>query len=305
MGAVGFYDFIASMNKFGNDFHVHSSCSDGLKSREQIFNIANSAGLKSLVFTEHSNIVYYEQTKITARKEGLETNLPGIEVSCFDSKSGLNVHLLAFGGKLMSDDFLNWATDGVLRREKFYRQVVVEVEESLGITLPPFIDLLAAKPISGVVLPYPYETRRYLISSRVIANYVAVLSDMSVNEVLEKYVPPYLQTDIPELGVAIRRIKDEGGVVILAHPLWFSGDVSERLSIIERSIDFGVDGIEVRHPKHDCNATLVLYNFEKDKHLLVTGGSDYHGRSGEDKNLGCYGITEEEKSDILEFLIRR
>jgi hypothetical protein len=48
---------------------------------------------------------------------------------------------------------------------------------------------------------------------------------------------------------------------------------------IEELLSTGLDGIECIHPSHNFDKQKKYSEMARSSHLLITGGSDYHGRS--------------------------
>jgi len=89
--------------------------------------------------------------------------------------------------------------------------------------------------------------------------------------------------DVPTIR-AIAKIKDLGGTPILAHP----SDTGEEN--IRQLIDNGLEGLEVYSPYHDPPAQENFKDFAERHGLLITAGSDFHGKAVKpDVELG--GIT--------------
>jgi len=98
---------------------------------------------------------------------------------------------------------------------------------------------------------------------------------------------------------AVLAIKNAGGISILAHPGIY---LNKTKRIIEKFISCKGQGIEVYYP-YDR-----IYNFDRDlvdrisrklksvadeHNLLISGGSDFHGKSRKSE-IGDAGISEEE-----------
>ena len=69
-------------------------------------------------------------------------------------------------------------------------------------------------------------------------------------------------------------IKQNKGIPVLAHP----GLLKNR-SVIYELIDYGIMGIEVIHKDHNQAQTAYYTKLAKDNNLLLTGGSDCHGKA--------------------------
>ena len=58
------------------------------------------------------------------------------------------------------------------------------------------------------------------------------------------------------------------------------------------------DGIEVYHPDHSENFKKELLNIAKERNLIITGGSDYHGNIIENKFEEAY-IEDDDLQNFL------
>ena len=97
----------------------------------------------------------------------------------------------------------------------------------------------------------------------------------------------------------IEIIKNTGGISILAHPGVY---LNKSEKIINEFILFGGQGIEVNYPYdkvYGLNRELSdlrnigFKKIAKERNLLSSGGSDFHG-SGRDSEIGEQGINDEE-----------
>lgn len=99
-------------------------------------------------------------------------------------------------------------------------------------------------------------------------------------EIYHKYLKGYQSKTQyrVELEKVIEVMKEANGLVVLAHPKKIEDeyhiDIEE---IIEDFVQLGVDGIEVYHSIHSLEDIKRYLALAKKYHLLVSGGSDYHG----------------------------
>ena len=82
-------------------------------------------------------------------------------------------------------------------------------------------------------------------------------------------------------------------IAILAHPMYLT------TTSIAEIIAMGIDGIEVNYPGQNKEEIMTQIN---DSHLLLTGGSDYHGSLYQDNDLGCMTVPEQELERFLKRL---
>ena len=65
------------------------------------------------------------------------------------------------------------------------------------------------------------------------------------------------------------------------------------LKYIDEFVDYGLDGIEVYHPAQNKSARKTLKKIAATKSLLVSGGSDYHGRAGHHEMIASQNVPYE------------
>lgn len=75
---------------------------------------------------------------------------------------------------------------------------------------------------------------------------------------------------------AIESITAAGGIASLAHAPW----APEEPGVIDRLMDWGLRGLEVHYQRWDDELVEAMAAFTDGRHLLRTGGSDYHGDTG-------------------------
>jgi predicted metal-dependent phosphoesterase TrpH len=87
---------------------------------------------------------------------------------------------------------------------------------------------------------------------------------------------------------AIDLVHRAGGVAVLAHP--FINQVHER---IDELAEMQLDGLEIYHYSHSKQQAKELKRMAKRHGLLPSGGSDFHGRSEHEGEIGAEQIPIE------------
>jgi len=85
---------------------------------------------------------------------------------------------------------------------------------------------------------------------------------------------------------AIRRIMQAGGLPVLAHPYQYElpePKLRELISVVKEN---GGVGMECIYSKYDAAQSGHLLELAKEYDLLPTGGSDYHGKSKPNIQIG-------------------
>ena len=79
----------------------------------------------------------------------------------------------------------------------------------------------------------------------------------------------------------------------MAHPYIYKFTNRNPFPLIEELAYNGLDGVEVIYPKHYDPEVHRLTQYCKGHHLIMTGGSDFHGDNKPDIRIGCgFGRTE-------------
>ena len=112
----------------------------------------------------------------------------------------------------------------------------------------------------------------------------------SIQEAFDKYLavgrPCYLENSGVEFNEAVNTVIKAGGIPVLAHPLslylsW--GKLEEQLS---KWKELGLKGIEVYHSSFRTRDSQRMEEIADRLGFLKTGGSDYHGKTREERKLG-------------------
>ena len=89
----------------------------------------------------------------------------------------------------------------------------------------------------------------------------------------------------PSLEKIIDLIHSAGGKAFLAHPYQYKfSDTEEFLDNIYNNNN--LDGIECYYTRFTDEQTKYVFEFAKKRGLLISGGSDYHGKNKTNHNLG-------------------
>jgi predicted metal-dependent phosphoesterase TrpH len=94
----------------------------------------------------------------------------------------------------------------------------------------------------------------------------------------------YVARSRPSVEEAIEVIHAAGGVAVWAHPFWDLDDAAETVAAVDTFTAAGLDGIEVFYPTHDEAHTRLLHDAARERGLLATGSSDFHGPDHEGFN---------------------
>ena len=248
------------------DLHTHSNFSDGTDSPAELIENAVAAGLSAVALTDHDTtsgiedaLAYMHENKPPIRF------IPGTELSA-GYKDG-DIHIV--GLFIRHDDpAFKKITDLMVERRKQRNYEMAENFRKAGI--PVTIEALTSNNPDMVVTRAHFA--RFLIENGTVKD---------VSEAFEKYLdvssPFYVPRKYITPEEAVSTILDAGGIPIFAHPMHYKLKNEELEKLIERLIDAGLRGIEVKYSNHTEEMEEYVAGLAKKYNLLPSGGSDYHG----------------------------
>jgi predicted metal-dependent phosphoesterase TrpH len=256
------------------DLHLHTTHSDGSLAPVEVVNLAHKAGVTALAITDHDITTAIPEATEAGRTLGIEV-IPGIEISSLLGDS--EIHVLGY--------FLNWQDPLLherlvtLRASRHRRNpMIVERLQALGIDIT-YDEVRAVAGSDSVGRPH---IARVLMDKGVVTS-----AKNAFDRFLANGKPAYVPRDLPVPSEAIRWIKDAQGLAVLAHPTWVKTTEDSTLaSLVKQLKADGLDGIEVHYSTHTPRQMREFLSLAKQVDLLVTGGSDFHGVTKPDIEVG-------------------
>lgn len=255
--------------------HCHTVFSDGTETPHELVRRAKGNGLHGVAITDHDTTAGWPQAEQASSELGLPL-VRGTEITAQDGN--VSVHMLAYQydprSRRICDLFRTTRAARLARTKKMvallakdfpidWDDVLAQVKEGDQTTIgrPHIADALVA---AGV---YPDRS----------AAFADAISSHS------KY---YIPTPSPSTGDVVRAVGEAGGVSVVAH----AADPSRNKVLlsdaqIARLVDEGLDGLEVWHRGNPPEQRARLLMLAERYGLLVTGGSDWHGK-GKPNKLG-------------------
>ena len=254
------------------DLHLHSTCSDGTFSPEDVVRRAVDLGLSVISLTDHDSTEGVPEAQAFGQARGVAV-IPGAELST--EAENKDLHILAY--------FVDIAHPAFVRCLQTFRDARVQRAERMVAKLNRMgvrirMDQVLAKAGKGAV------GRPHVADVMLEEGFV-----FSTNEAFNKYLgyakPAYQPKYALSPAEAIDVIHAAGGLACLAHPLLYARD-----DLIPGLVDLGLDGIEVMHTKSGP-AEIARYSEMADQYgLLKTGGSDCHGDGRGDSVMGTVRV---------------
>lgn len=275
------------------DLQVHSNCSDGTDTPDELVRKASALGIRVLAVTDHDSVLGVAEAQAQGAAAGVHV-LPAVEFSTARDRENdfRDFDILGYGIDPTNStllDTMNRLKES--RIEQKSRQV--ERLQSYGVHVPVDEVLALAGGVPGrphiAQIALKYNPHRFSSLSDVFQQYLASDAENST------HVPRSFILGVVE---AIELTHVAGGKAVLAHP-----GIYRRIRSLEASlarlVDAGLDGLEVQYPYAEegrdstdrpitCFAELAA-RFD----LFQTGGSDYHGERKPNR-LGEAGLEVEQ-----------
>lgn len=247
------------------DLHIHTTASDGSFDPVTVVRMAKEAGLKIIALADHETTSGFAP----AFKEGLLygiTVIPAVElVTCY---KGREIHLLGY---------LTDPNNTRLQRELAeLRNQRTRCAEDTVKKLRGFGFKLNWQDVQQLAETDSLVSKGHIMRAIKNAGYIENKADaINIMTTYLNYKGLAYTCHTFEFDDAVELIRSVGGIAVLAHPaLIYDDDIVKELS------SRNINGLEVYYYYFgDCRQEWVdkYENMAEEKHLLKTGGSDYHG----------------------------
>lgn len=275
------------------DLHMHSAVSvDGEISPRGLAELCCQEGVTLAALTDHNDITGVAEFIWRCAQLGVQA-IPGVELDCIQEDKLL--HMLGYGIDIANASLLHTlqAVSG-MQSEAGLR--LMDAVAALGIAFDREQVLewagdgaVCAETIAQSALQQP-ENRTHPLIRPLLPG--GALSDRPlVNfywSVCAPGKPAYVPVSFMTAGQAIDLVHAAGGIAVLAHP----GISISDAAALDRVLRLPLDGVEAFSSYHTAQQASVYVQKAKEYGLLLSGGSDFHGRSKPDIRIGAVDWQE-------------
>ena len=254
------------MNERLIDLHVHTSFSDGSMTPAEVISIAAESGAAAIAITDHDTVAGLDEGSDAAVGAGIEF-IAGVEISAEYSPGAM--HILGY--------FIDWKSCSLLAsleelrgaRERRNPGIAERLRElGFNVTYEEVTSIAGTEQVGR-----PHFAR--LLYEK---GYVS-----SVQEGFDKYLAKGAKAYVDKARLSpsdsIRVIHGAGGIAALAHPYQLGELSSDDLHTVVRDLmGKGLDGIEAYYSRHSESQQIIYLEMARKYGLVITGGSDFHGR---------------------------
>lgn len=257
------------------DLHMHTQYSDGALTPKEVIDMRVAEGYELLAITDHDGI----GGSVAGFPYAKEIGIPFIYGIEFDSEDplGKDIHMLGYGFDPEDEAFLDKLIEVLTcrnERNERYRKAlnrmgyditpeeVKSVNKGRYVGKPTFATILVNK---GVVSSIPEA-------------FSTIFREPELKSI-EKVTLPSEEV--------VQVIHDAGGLAVMAHPMEqrkrdesFADFEPRMYRIIDRMMEYGIDGIECFHPSASEMQSGLLVSYAEKHGMMITRGSDFHSLEG-------------------------
>ena len=281
------------------DLHLHSTVSDGTDSPEELAEKVCRSGIRIFSLSDHDAVDGAERVRETLARLGAAAQgirfINGVEFSCRDNEG--KYHILGYGYDEGNSEVRKLA-------DVAHRIRIGKLEARMDILQSQFDIELSEEEKENLRSEYnpgkPHLGRMLVKKGYAPDIQTAIATYMDPFRVRSLWISP---------EEAITAIKDSGGVPVLAHGVFGSGqellDREELEGRITRFQKEGLEGLECWYERYTPEQQAMMIELSRKYGLCATAGSDYHGKNktvvlGDNHfEEGCEG------SELLEVFLER
>ena len=253
------------------DLHSHTTASDGSLTPTQVVQLARKKGFSLIAVTDHDTMGGVAEALEAGKKYNVDV-VPGVEIS---SGVTLEVHMLGYG--MSPDHPVMKAMLEDMRAARVERmERIIENLQKMGVP----ITVEEVEAVAGGAIGRPH------IAQVLIAHGLVPNVRTAFREYIGVGAKAYVERRKMTSEQVIANIRDAGGVPVLAHGGLLRISEVELNQWIDSMAKKGLMGLECYHNAHTPQMERLLRAAAERNGLLVTGGSDFHGASRPDVEMG-------------------
>ena len=272
------------------DLHMHTTYSDGTDTVKELLEKAESLGLEVISITDHNTCKsYFEMEEFNVKEIYKGDILVGCEfTTSFDNRL-IEVLGYGFDYKKVNKYLEEFYSDELVskRTNILYNRLLDRIKE-LGLEF--HLERVRDKKFTNEFFErgiyeelVKYENNKEKLKEDVWASFSNFYRKGLTNPKSKLFINH--AEFKPSIKEIVNLIHKNGGIAFLAHPYQYKFTDTEKF--LDKIYDeVALDGIECFYTTFSKEQTNYLVNFAKERNLLISGGSDYHGTNKENHNLG-------------------
>ncbi len=264
------------------DLQFHSTYSDGSLTPAQLVNFLSKQKVRVAALTDHNTVAGLDEFFAACRRKKIKP-ISGIEFYVRYGSKKMNFLFYNFDRKAPELRLFLEKTQAQ-RRKNITKALEFWQERGMNIDIEKILSRYNYYiPINGVIK----------LLKKDVGNRKKIKEDLKSNdphewEIIRYYFKNRNKYYLNETHVSIARLKKLhqriGGKIILAHPAKQKVQKEIIIKLLKEKI---IDGVEILSPHHSWDTISYYYHILKNKKIILTGGSDFHGFSSRSARLNC------------------
>ena len=268
------------------DLHMHTTYSDGTENCTTVLRKCQEKNLDYISITDHNtSLVYEELEKINVKEYYSGEIIPGIELNT--KILNIPIEILGYGidykkmNQLVKKTYMSAEERNLIEIKRLYEKCL-----KYGILLDEnCINNYNSNSFASVF--FHKEITKHLENKSLISNEAWDSSKVFYRQYMsDPKTPLYVEMDdlVPDFSTASDLIRESGGLVFIPHIF----EYRDNAEIILENIltNYKIDGIECYYTTFSEEQSNRLLEICKNKNLYISGGSDFHGSSKPDVDIG-------------------
>ncbi len=286
------------------DMHMHSSVSaDGEISPRGLAELCCQEGVTLAALTDHNAVSGVPEFSWRGAQLGVRA-IPGVELDCI--ADDLHLHILGYGIDITSTQLVQ-IEQNVHQMLKLSGLSQMEAIEALGMVFNRDEVMMKAKDgvvsvgmIAEAVLREPSNKNHPLLAPMLEGGVHSGQPLVGFYwDICSPGKPAFVPLHYITAEQAIQSIHASGGIAVLAHP---GLNIGTNEAAINKLLALALDGIEVFSSYHTNAISSFYLQKAVDTGLMITGGSDFHGRIKPKIRLGeinFQGMEEQIREAVI------
>ena len=269
------------------DLHTHTTYSDGASTLEELLKEAEKNNVTILSITDHDTVEAYKELKEKDYSK-LYTGkiITGGEFNVIFNNA--KIELLGYNFDV--EKIEKWCTE-TYNKNSDYMDLDKEFELMMNTCHKNGVkvDDLTYNPSMGwpidIILPSikKYDENKKLFTDREWNDASYFFRCCNCNMDFPLYID--FSNQMPSAKEVSDAIRNAGGKVFLAHLYLYP--LKDHIAYLDKLVSENIiDGIEIYHSKFTLEETKILEEYAKKHNLLISGGTDYHGKKKPGREIG-------------------
>ncbi|MBO4819651.1 MAG: PHP domain-containing protein [Firmicutes bacterium] len=251
------------------DLHMHTTVSDGTDTPAEIYSRVQEEGIVLFSITDHDAVKGCRDILSMQRTRSNSRFITGVEFSARDEMG--KYHILGYGYDPTGASVNALVSKGHSLRFSKLKGRISFLKDEYGFEF-------SGEDIAQIFkLDNPGKPH---LGNLMVKYGYAPSKEVAIRDYIDKAV---LKSEHIGPEETINAILGSGGIPVLAHPIYGSGDqlilgdeMDERLRHL---MDLGLKGVEAFYSGFSIKLIQQMLSFAEKYDLYVTAGSDYHGKN--------------------------